>query len=475
VSTTGPVPVITFLGAARTVTGSRFLVDGPRGRVLVDCGLFQGPRELRDRNWAALPVPASSIDAVVLTHAHVDHCGYLPRLVADGFAGPVVCTPTTAELAGIVLPDAGHLQEEEAEFANRAGYSKHHPALPLFTEAQAVASLRRLAPVAFAEPVDLGGDMTVVLRPAGHILGSAVATLHVDGVTVVFSGDLGRGDHPLLVDPSPVGDADVVVVESTYGDRSHDHPDGRAVLADAIARTVERGGTVVIPAFAVDRTEVLLHHLAELRDAGRLPEVPIFVDSPMALAALDVYRDALERGDPDIRPGRAGSRWSLTPSGVHEAHTVDDSKRVTARSDPAIVIAASGMATGGRVLHHLERRLPDPRSLVLLVGWQGEGTRGRRLADGATEVKLLGRYVPVRAEILELPAFSVHADRDGLLDWVATAREPDQVLVVHGEASAASALVAGITERTGWPAAAPVQGERVRLDRRVVGAAPSPR
>jgi metallo-beta-lactamase family protein len=470
-------PVLTFLGATGTVTGSRFLLDAPGGRVLVDCGLYQGLKELRLRNWAPFPVEPSSIDAVVLTHAHVDHCGYLPALARDGFRGAVHCTERTAELASIVLPDSGHLQEEEAAYANRRGYSKHAPALPLSTEHDARVVLAQLAPTPFATPVALPGDIEVVLHPAGHILGSAVAGLTVPGgdrggspVRVAFSGDLGRPRHPLLRPPTSLAaiDPDVVVVESTYGGRHHDDALALERLAATIGRTASRGGTVVIPAFAVDRTEVLLHHLRGLRAAGAIPDLPIAVDSPMALASLRVYRDAVSEGSADVREelvelARAGED-PFRPDGLVEVHDVEGSKALDRTRGPQVIVSASGMATGGRVLHHLARFLPDHRSSIVLVGFQAAGTRGRALAEGARQVKLLGRYVPVRAEVVDLPSFSVHADHDELLAWLGTApRPPAAVYAVHGEPDGCAALVEAVAERHGWTAVAPAFGERVAL------------
>ena len=468
-------PVLTFLGGTGTVTGSRFLLDTPDARVLVDCGLFQGLKELRLRNWAPFPVDPSTIDAVVLTHAHVDHCGYLPALAVAGFEGPVHCTPATAALVGIVLPDSGHLQEEEARWANRRGYSKHVPALPLYTEDDARALLAQVRTTPFDTPTGVAPGVEVTLQPAGHILGSAIATLEVtwggQGEHVrrfTFSGDLGRPHHPLLSPPATLARArpDVVVVESTYGDRRHDDAGAVAALADAITRTAHRGGTVVIPAFAVDRTEVLLHHLRRLRASGAIPPVPISVDSPMALRSLAVYRDAADRGDPDVRTGLSeladGGGDPFDPGDLREVHDVEGSKALDTARGPQIIISASGMASGGRVLHHLARYLPDHRSTIVLVGFQAQGTRGRALAEGARQVKLLGRYVAVRAEVVDLPAFSVHADADELVDWLATApAEPEAVYVVHGEPAASVALAETVTDRLGWVCVVPRDGERV--------------
>ena len=465
------VPVLTFLGATRTVTGSRFLIDTEAARILVDCGLYQGVKELRLRNWEPFPVEPASLDAVVLTHAHVDHCGYVPALARLGFEGPVYATPDTVELVGIVLPDSGHLMEEEAAYANRRGYSKHRPAKPLYTKSEAEASLGLFESLPFGETREIAEGVSVTLRPSGHILGAASVLLELrngtDGRRLLFSGDLGRDAHPLLVPPDPIGGVDVVVMESTYGDRLHDDAGALEALAAAIRRTAARGGTVVIPAFAVDRTEVVLFRIRELLEAGLIPELPVFVDSPMALSALRVYRRALAEGRPDVRPElRTGETGDVLGTGeVREARDVEASKAIDRHDFPSIVISASGMATGGRVLHHLTRRLPDPRNTIVLVGFQAVQTRGRMLAEGAREIKMLGRYVPVRAEIVTLPSFSVHADREELVAWLRTATSPpEHVYLVHGEARAAAKLAGSIADELGWVAVVPTLGERVRLD-----------
>lgn len=462
------VPILRFLGAAGTVTGSRFLLDAPRARVLVDCGLFQGEKALRLRNWSEFPVPPASIDAVVLTHAHVDHAGYLPALVRQGFAGPVFATAATRALCQIVLPDSGHLQEEDAAYANRKGFSKHTPALPLFSEADARATVERIRACAFDRPVEVAPGIRARFSHAGHILGAASVALEVDGASsrrLVVSGDLGRGSHPLLRDPAPPPEADVLLVESTYGDRRHPPASSLATFAEAIVRTAARGGSVVIPAFAVDRTEVVLLELRRLVREGRIPSLPVHVDSPMALAALDVYRDAIAEGSDEIKPGFHGDGDPFDPGHLIEAHSIAESRAINDQRFPCIIISASGMATGGRVLHHLASRLPDPRNTVILPGFQAAGTRGRSLLEGARTVKLLGRYVPVRAEVLDVSAFSVHADQAELLGWLRRApRPPEMIHVVHGEPESATALESAIERELGWPAAVARDLECVRLD-----------
>lgn len=456
-----------FLGAAGTVTGSRFLLTTPRARVLVDCGLFQGLKALRLRNWEPFPVHPESLHAVVLTHAHLDHCGYLPALVHAGYRGPVFATRGTAALAAIVLPDSGRLQEEDAAEANRGGYSKHEPALPLYTEPDALAAAERIEPVEFGKEWEVAPGIRGRFTHAGHILGAASLTLALDGAherRIAFSGDLGRRAHPLLRSPESAPRADWMVVESTYGDRRHEDAHVLEELADAVSRTAQRGGVVVIPAFAVDRTELVLFQLRTLAGAGRIPRLPVFVDSPMALAALRVYRRALAEGWEEVEPELRGRDEVLDPGELTEVRTPRDSRALSQAPGPFIVISASGMATGGRVLHHLAERLADPRNTVLLVGYQVRGTRGHRLLGGERAIKMLGRYVPVRAEVRDLSAFSVHADADELIRWLASAPSAPRVtFAVHGEREAAVALAGRIDRELGWPAVVPGQGEVVRL------------
>jgi metallo-beta-lactamase family protein len=471
---TGPVgtaPSLTFLGGVRTVTGSKFLVESGEARVLVDCGLFQGLGELRRRNWEPPPVDPASLDAMVLTHAHLDHCGYLPRLVRHGFRGAVYATEYTARLAEIVLRDSAHLLAEEAEHANRMGWSKHRPALPLYEEKDVAAAMELIRPLSIGTDASLAPGIGVRLHHAGHVLGAAWALVHLDAraghraTSVAFSGDLGRPHHPLLRPPEPLREAGVLVVESTYGDRRHADARAREVFADAITRTLGRGGSVIIPAFAVDRTEVLLYELTRLVQAGRIPAAPVFVDSPMALAALAVYRDAIARHAAEVSPRLldAGSE-ALNPGRLYELRTVAESMTVNVPSVPSIVISASGMATGGRVLHHLRHALPDGVNSVIIVGHAAEGTRARQLVEGARTIKMFGQYVPVRAEIVDVPAFSVHADADEILDWMRHADPaPAMTFVAHGETAASEALRDRIERELNWPAVVPRWRERVLL------------
>jgi metallo-beta-lactamase family protein len=443
-------PVLTFLGAAGTVTGSRFLVESDACRFLVDAGLYQGPSSLRRLNWQPSEVPAADLVAVVLSHAHLDHCGYLPRLVKEGFSGQVLCTPETAELVEIVLRDSAHLQEEDARFANASGFSRHRPALPLYDGDDVEQTVRLLAPAAFGEEVEVGPGARVVLRPAGHILGSSTVHLDVDGATVVLSGDLGRSNHPLLNPPPPPAAASTAVIESTYGDRLHP-----AASANALASAVRR---------TVGRTELVLLQIHQLMEAGAVPRVPVFVDSPMALATLGVYRAAITAGSSQLRPEASELLTAVDALRVREIRDAEGSMRLNRPGTPCIIISASGMATGGRVIHHLKHQLPDQRNCVVLTGYQAVGTRGRQLLDGARQVKIHGKYVPVRAEIVDDATFSVHADADELVAWLGSATEaPEIAYVVHGEVDASYALAQRIDRDLGITAVVPRRGERVRL------------
>jgi metallo-beta-lactamase family protein len=461
------VPVLRFLGGTGTVTGSRFLVETGTARVLVDCGLFQGLKELRLRNWAPFPVPPASLDAVLVTHAHLDHSGYLPALVRDGFAGSIFVTPGTDALCRIVLPDSAHIQEEDAAYANRKAYTKHAPALPLYTEADARAAIGRLRSVPFEHAVEIASGVQATFRPAGHILGAATVTLALEatGRVLTCSGDLGRPTHPLLRAPAPLAAADVLLVESTYGDRRHDDGASLEAFAAALRRTATRGGVAVIPSFAVDRTEVVLFHLRLLFRSGAVPAMPVYVDSPLASAALAIYRQALAGESPELLPALQATADPFDPGTLREVRTVEESKALSRVPGPAVIVSASGMATGGRVLHHLLNRLPGDRNCIILPGYQAAGTRGRALLDGASAVKLLGRYVDVRADIVHVPAFSVHADQGELLDWLGTApRPPAMTFVVHGEPPASAALQQAIHDTLRWAAAVPRHLETVRLD-----------
>ncbi len=453
--------VLTFLGAAGTVTGSKTVVEHDRRRALVDCGLYQGERQWRRLNWEPFRVPASSIEDVVLTHTHLDHCGYLPALVRQGFAGPTWCSRATASLAPIVLRDSAHLLEAEAEYARTSGYSRHDPPLPLYTGADAERAISSLAVTAYDSPTRLRSGGLLTLVRAGHVLGSASALLDVGDTTVLFSGDLGRPNHPLLKPRAAPPAARHVVVESTYGDRTHPLPDpDHLEMAATIRRTVERGGSVLVPAFAVDRTELVLEALGRMLARGLIPDVPIHLDSPMALKVLEVYRSAAADGElaEDMETTLASlPRWQL-------ALTADESRALNRPRTPSIIVSASGMANGGRVVHHLAGMLPDRRHTVLLTGYQAVGTRGRALADGAHEVKIAGTYVPVRAEIAHDEGFSVHADADELLAWLhELPQDPETVFVTHGEPRSAEALADRIRDELSSAVVVPRLGERVRV------------
>lgn len=456
---------LTFLGAAGTVTGSKYLVDVGTRRILVDCGLFQGLKQLRLRNREPLPLDPAALDAVILTHAHLDHSGYIPLLVRNGFHGPVFCTAATRDLCGILLPDSGHLQEEEAEYANRHGYSKHRPALPLYTEEEAWASLESFVPVSFGAPIVVG-DVEARLVPAGHILGAAMVRLQAGGVEVLFSGDLGRSVDPLLPPPAVVRGSDYLLVESTYGDRTHPPIDPLDQLESAVRRTVERGGVVLIPAFAVGRTQTLLYLLYRLKDAGRIPDIPIFVDSPMAARAIDIFRD-----HPDYH-GLSPDECEAVCRVARATESVEESKQIDRMRFPRVIISASGMATGGRVLHHLKALAGDPRNTILFVGHQAVGTRGAAMIGGARRIKVHGHYVTIQAEVGVLDNLSAHADADEILDWLHHfERPPRETFIVHGEPAAADALRLRIAETYGWSARAPEHRETVTLD---LGAARTP-
>jgi metallo-beta-lactamase family protein len=454
---------LTFLGAAGTVTGSKHLLDLGTHRVLVDCGLFQGLKELRQRNWSALPVDPRHIDAVILTHAHLDHCGYLPRLVGAGFRGRVFCTPGTSELCSLVLPDSAHIQEEDAREANRHGYSKHHPALPLYTELDAARALTQLQPVGYDRPVPVVPGLEVEFVNAGHLLGSAYARVRVDGKTYLFGGDLGRYGRPVLPDPSPVADADILLLESTYGDRLHEADDDGAKLAGLINDAAQRGGKLIIPSFAIGRVEEVLYWLRRLEHEKRIPVLPVYVDSPMAAGALQLYSQHLNELDAEMKTEvRRVSTFSTERMTV--IASPQESADHAASRTPAIVIAASGMATGGRVLRHLETCLPDPANTVLFVGYQAAGTRGRALSDGARQIKLRGQVVPVLAHVAKIDSMSAHADAGEIMRWLSNFKKPPAMTyLVHGEPAALSALEARIHSELGWPAHIAGYLERVAL------------
>ena len=460
---------LSFLGATGTVTGSRYLLEVHGARFMVDAGLFQGSKELRLRNWAGLPVAPASLSGVILTHAHIDHTGYLPRLVRDGFGGPTFVTPPTGRLLQVVLPDAARLQEEEARFANKIGSTRHDPALPLFTERDAHHALGTLQAVPFGQRFTLRPGIEFRYHRQGHILGAAAVEVRIkaaagDHVTLYFSGDVGRYDVPMLQPPEPYPGSTYLVVESTYGDTFHDPVDPREQLADVITEAAGRKGIILIPAFAIDRTQEVLYLLRELVEDGAIDPLPIYLDSPMAREATEVYRSCALEHDAEMKELVREGIDPLVPPNLVIVGRVEESKRLNTVGGPAIIISASGMATGGRILHHLRHRLPDPSTTVVFVGYQAAGTRGRRILDGEGEIKIFGEMVPVRAQVRTIPSLSAHADADELTIWATGAvTTPAKVFVTHGEPQASQALAARFTERFGWECVVPALEETVRL------------
>ena len=449
---------ITFLGAAGTVTGSKYLFDTGQNKILVDCGLFQGFKQLRLRNWSRLPIDISDIDAVVLTHAHLDHSGYLPLLVRNGFKGRIYCTPATRDLCGILLPDAGRLEEQSAEYANRHSYSKHRPALPLFTEKDARKALTRMRALDFNVARDFGDGLSLTYKHAGHILGAAMAQFSLGGRTIVFSGDLGRPNDPLMFAPDAIAEADYLVVESTYGNRKHPTASAQDELAKIITSTAAKGGSVVVPAFTVGRAQLLLYHLYCLKKEKRIPDLPIFLDSPMAVDAGEIFR-AHPR---DHRLSAMQTREVFAIA--RQTPSSDESKAIDRGQVPSVIVSASGMATGGRVIHHLRVFAPDPRSTILFTGFQAGGTRGAAMVSGAKAIKMFGEYVAVRADVKNLDMLSAHADADEIMTWLSQFRRaPTTTYVTHGEPEAADALRKRIEEELKWDCIVPAYRDEAEL------------
>lgn len=452
---------LTFLGGAGTVTGSKYLIEAGSHRLLVDCGLFQGLKRLRERNWKPLPFAPASLDAVVITHAHLDHSGFLPRLVRSGFRGPAYCTAATRDLLRILLPDSAMLQEEEAEFANRRRYSKHTPALPLYTEADAQQALRLLRPIEWSADVSGAPGMQLRFSPAGHLLGAASVLLECASGRILFSGDLGRPDDCVMRPPAPPPKAEWVVIESTYGDRRHPSIDAETELAALVNRAVQRGGVIVIPSFAVGRAQVVLHLIARLKARGTIADVPVFLNSPMATDATQVY--ASHGGEHRLTAEECKTMCTV----ARFVNSIDESKSLNRLIGPAIIVSASGMATGGRVLHHLKAFAPDERNLILFTGYQAAGTRGAVLVGGAEEVRIHGQWIPVRAEVAQLQSLSAHADREQLIAWLKSAPSPPRrIFVTHGEPAAADALRQYIGREIPIEVTVPELGESVLLETR---------
>ncbi|MFH0801130.1 MAG: transketolase [bacterium] len=461
---------IQFLGAAGTVTGSKYLISTDGVKVLVDCGMYQGLKKLRELNWKAFPFKASSLDAVVLTHAHLDHCGSLPRLVKAGFKGKILATPATIDLAKIILLDSGHLQEEQARYANKKGFSKHEPALALFTVDDAQKVFPHFQEVGYFKEKFISPEISFTFLDAGHILGSAIVDMRLknseSAFNLVFSGDLGR-PQPILNEPSGVRSADYLVLESTYGDREHVPITPEDALRDVVLEVVEKNGCLLIPSFAVGRSQEILYIIRELEDKGKIPVLPVYMDSPMAIDATEIFMQHTDIHNLVSRQINGGGRSPLRTRNLHICKTPDESKALNNTRGPAIILSADGMATGGRVLHHLLRRLPDPNTTVLFVGYQAEGTRGRLLTEGATEIKIFGELIPVRAKILLVDAFSAHADRNELMVWLKKfKREPGEVFIVHGEPPASMALAESIKTELNWQVRIPALGETDTLKSR---------
>lgn len=449
---------LSFFGATQTVTGSRYLVRCSDQSLLVDCGLFQGFKHLRLKNWSKLPFEARDLGAVLLTHAHLDHSGYLPVLVRDGFRGPIYATRATIALCRILLPDSGRLQEEQAQFANRHGFSKHSPALPLYTEKDAYECLDRFRPVSFDEVVSCAPRVRARFVRAGHLLGAASIRVEHDDTSILFSGDLGRPRDPLMLPPVSPPAADYVVVESTYGDRIHMADDPRAELREVIRRTCDRQGVIVIPTFAVGRAQLLLLLIARLKEAGEIPDIPVYLDSPMAIDATELLLEFIAEHRLSTVDAAAISRSAQL------VRTAEESRALDRIRTPAIILAASGMATGGRVVHHLKVFAPDARNTILFSGFQAGGTRGAALVAGAQEIRIHGEMVPVRAEVTQLLSASGHAGADELVDWLRRLpRGPRQVFVTHGEVSASDALRSRIQRELGWRVSVPEYRDEVRL------------
>ena len=456
---TAGTPSLRFLGATGTVTGSRYLIEANQRRILVDCGLFQGYKQLRERNWKPFPVPPKSIDCVLLTHAHLDHSGYLPALVRNGFRGKIYCTPATFELCGLLLPDSGHLQEEEARYAQRKGYSKHAVPKPLYTLEDAQAALEHFEEVTFDSNLELGDGISARFIPAGHLLGAAQIRLSVNGRTVHFSGDVGRETDPLMRPPRQFEGANILVCESTYGNRAHPDIDPSQELAEVINRVVRRGGVIVIPAFAVGRIQGVMLQISQLMKSGSIPYVPVYLNSPMGTDATQIYHD--HHDEHHVSREDCQAMFNL----AERVHTVEESKELNRRNGPMIIVSASGMLAGGRVMHHVASFGPDPRNAIVLTGFQAGGTRGAVLARGERTLRLFGRDVEIRAEVVQLEGMSGHADANELIAWMGQAKPPEMTYITHGEPDSADALRFRIDHELGWRARVPEHLERISLER----------
>ena len=455
---------ITCLGAAETVTGSKHLLTLNGHKVLVDCGLFQGNKELRARNWAPFPNP-EQLEAIVITHAHLDHIGYLPRLVREGYHGPIYATKATIELSRISLPDSGRLQEEDAHFANRHQLTDHRPALPLYTEDDAYQCLKLFKPVHYYQFHELPGKATFQFLPAGHILGSGFAEIYFEnGEQILMSGDLGRYNTPIIKDPTPIDFAEYLVIESTYGNRLHAHEDTEGRIAEIFNQAFQQGSVVLVPTFAIGRTQELLYYINNLQHAGRIPRIPIYIDSPMATSTTHVYEASCDEHDTDMKLLIKEGETPLKPEQVQFVRDGRQSRALNALHGPMVIIAGSGMANGGRIVHHLLHHLSDPSTIVLFTGYQATGTMGRQLIEGARHVRIHNNDVPVRAKVEKLNSLSAHADQGEIMKWLSNFKTPPrQTFIVHGEPPAQEALAQKIKEVLGWELAIPKQGERFEL------------
>ncbi len=458
-----------FLGASKTVTGSRYLLDIHGKRLLVDCGLFQGAKEFRRKNWEEFPVPPASIDAVFITHAHSDHSAYLPKLCKEGFAGKIYCTHATRDLCEIMLYDTAHLMEEDARWANKKGFSKHKPALPLYTAQDAKRALKLFSPLHYGEDLFLMDDFRVKFKDAGHILGSSFIDMKTsfNGETkkIVFGGDFGRPDRPILRNPVQAFNVDYLLIEATYGDRAHGDADPYDEIARVINDGVERGGGIIIPSFAVERTQDLLYVIRELEEAGRIPVLPVYVDSPMAIDTTEIFEKRISDQDLSSRVLTIKGKQILRPKNVHFVKSVEESKAINTSKGQAIIISASGMATGGRVLHHLRKRLRHRENTILFVGYQVMGTRGRRIVDGQKTIRIHGQEIPVKAHVECLDVFSAHADYYIMLAWLmGFNRPPEKTFIIHGEPDACESLAEKIRNRFGWDVTIPNLGDSFELE-----------